>query len=57
LIGLRPPRPINDEKVGSWKAKNSGGPNLRATSARMASKSVIRITEKSAPTKDEVKAA
>jgi len=57
LSGLPPPRPINDEKVRSWMAKNSGGPNLRATSARMGAKSVIRITEKSAPTKDEVKAA
>jgi hypothetical protein len=57
LIGLPPPRPINDEKVRSWMAKNSGGPNLSATSARMAAKSVIRITQKSAPTKDERKAA
>ena len=38
-------------------AKNSGGPNLSATSARSGAKSVISTTEKSAPTKDEVKAA
>jgi len=38
-------------------AKNSGGPNLSATSARRGAKSVMRTTEKRAPTNDEVKAA
>src|SRR3989338_2113410 len=57
LMGLPPPRPMNAEKVRSWMAKNSGGPNLRATSARRGAKRVISTTEKSAPTKDDVKAA
>src|SRR3990170_991009 len=57
LMGLPPPRPMNDEKVRSWMAKNSGGPNLRATSARSGAKRVMRTTENSAPTKDDVKAA
>ena len=57
LSGLPPPSPTNDENVRSWMAKNSGGPNLSATSARSGAKSVMRTTEKSAPTKDEVKAA
>src|SRR5262249_15965501 len=30
LSGLPPPSPMKDEKVRSWMAKNSGGPNLRA---------------------------
>src|SRR3990172_6081606 len=57
LMGLPPPRPMNAEKVRSWMAKNSGGRNLRATSARSGAKRVISTTEKSAPTKDDVKAA
>ena len=57
LSGLPPPRPMKDEKVRSWIAKNSGGPNLSATSARSGAKSVIRTTAKSAPTNDELKAA
>ena len=57
LIGLPPPRPMNDEKVRSWIAKNSGGPNFSAISARSGANRVIRMTEKSAPTKDDVKAA
>ncbi len=57
LSGLPPPRPMKDEKVRSWMAKNSGGPNLSAISARIGAKSVISTTENSAPTKDEVKAA
>src|SRR4029453_17566233 len=32
--GLPPPSPMNDENVRIWMAKNSGGPNLSATSAR-----------------------
>ena len=55
--GLPPPSPMNDEKVRSWMAKNSGGPNLSATSARSGAKSVMRTTEKSAPTNEDVKAA
>ena len=57
LIGLPPPRPMNDEKVRSWIAKNSGGPNFSAISARSGANRVIRTTEKSAPTNDDVKAA
>ena len=38
-------------------AKNSGGPNLSATSASSGANSVMSTTEKSAPTNDEVKAA
>src|SRR5437870_11433678 len=30
LSGLPPPRPTKLEKVRSWIAKNSGGPNLRS---------------------------
>ena len=48
---------MNDENVRSWIAKNSGGPNLSATSARSGAKSVIRTTENSAPTNEDVKAA
>jgi hypothetical protein len=29
LIGLPPPSPMNEEKVSSWMAKNSGGPELQ----------------------------
>ena len=57
LSGLPPPRPTKLEKVSSWMAKNSGGPNLSAISARMGAKSVMRTIEKKAPTNDEVKAA
>ena len=57
LSGLPPPRPTNDEKVRSWIAKNSGGPNLSAISASSGAKSVISTIEKRAPTNDEVKAA
>ena len=57
LSGLPPPRPMKDEKVRSWMAKNSGGPNLSATSARSGANRVISTTENSAPTNDEVKAA
>ena len=57
LSGLPPPSPTNDENVRSWMAKNSGGPNFSATSARSGAKSVMRTTANSAPTKDEVKAA
>ena len=37
-------------------AKISGGPNLRAISARRGAKNVINTIEKNAPTKEEVKA-
>src|SRR5437899_7695277 len=57
FMGFPPPSPTKDEKVRSWMAKNSGGPNLSATSARRGAKSVIRTTANSAPTKDDVKAA
>ena len=57
LIGLPPPSPMNEEKVRSWIAKNSGGPNLSAISASSGANSVISTTEKSAPTNEEVKAA
>ena len=57
LSGLPPPSPMNEENVSSWMAKNSGGPNRRATSARSGANRVISTTEKRAPTKDEVKAA
>ena len=57
LSGLPPPSPMNDENVRSWMAKNSGGPNLSATSARSGAKSVMRTTANSAPTNDDVKAA
>src|SRR6266481_3689869 len=57
LSALPPPSPTKDEKVRSWMAKNSGGPNLSATSARRGAKSVIRTTANSAPTKDDGKAA
>jgi dihydrofolate reductase len=33
LSGLPPPSPTKLENVSSWIAKNSGGPNLSATSA------------------------
>src|SRR5262245_23526725 len=57
LRGLPPPRPMKDENVRSWIAKNSGGPNRSAPSARIGAKRVMRITENSAPTNEEVKAA
>src|SRR5262245_51761026 len=57
LSGLPPPSPMKEENVRSWMAKNSGGPNRSATSARMGAKSVMRMTENRAPTNDEVKAA
>ena len=38
-------------------AKNSGGPNFRASSARSGAKNVMSTMEKSAPTNDEVNAA
>ena len=38
-------------------AKNSGGPNLSATSARSGAKSVMSRIAKSAPTNEDVKAA
>src|SRR6266849_3781413 len=57
LSGLPPPSPTKLEKVRSWIAKNSGGPNLSAISASSGAKRVIRTIEKSAPTNDEVKAA
>src|SRR5262249_58560682 len=38
-------------------AKNSGGPNFSAISARMGAKNVMSAIEKNAPTKDDVKAA
>ncbi len=57
LIGLPPPSPMNEEKVRSWMAKNSGGPNLSAISASSGAKSVISTTEKRAPTNEEVNAA
>jgi hypothetical protein len=55
--GWPPPRPMNEENVSSWIAKNSGGPNLSATSASSGANSVMRTTENSAPTNDEVNAA
>ncbi len=57
LTGLPPPSPMKEEKVRSWMAKNSGGPNLSATSASNGAKSVISTTEKRAPKNDDVKAA
>jgi hypothetical protein len=55
--GLPPPRPMKLEKVRSWIAKNSGGPNFSATSARSGAKNVIRTIENRAPMKEEVNAA
>ncbi len=55
--GLPPPSPMKLENVRSWMAKNSGGPNFRASSARIGAKKVMSTMEKSAPTNDEVKAA
>src|SRR5438876_6668897 len=57
FMGFPPPSPTKEEKVRSWMAKNSGGPNLSATSARSGAKKVMSTTEKSAPTKEDVKAA
>src|SRR5262249_36372276 len=57
FIGLPPPSPMNEEKVRSWIAKNSGGPNRSATSASRGANSVMSTTENSAPTNEEVKAA
>ena len=43
---------------GAGSAKNSGGPNFSATSARSGAKSVMEDDcKKSAPTKDELNAA
>ena len=57
LSGFPPPSPTKLENVRSWMAKNSGGPNFRATSARSGAKNVISTIEKKAPTNEEVKAA
>jgi len=57
LSGSPPPRPTKLENVSSWMAKNSGGPNLRATSASTGANSVMSTMENKAPTNDEVKAA
>ena len=57
LERVPPPSPTNAENVRSWIAKNSGGPNLSATSARSGANRVIRTTENRAPTKDDVNAA
>jgi hypothetical protein len=57
LRGLPPPRPMNEEKVSSWMAKNSGGPKRRAISASSGANRVMSTTEKSAPTNEEVNAA
>ena len=57
LSGLPPPSPTNEENVRNWMAKNSGGPNLSAISARTGAKNVMSTIEKNAPTKDDVKAA
>jgi len=57
LIGFPPPSPTKLEKVRSWIAKNSGGPNLSAISASSGAKKVISTIEKKAPTNDDVNAA
>src|SRR5205823_12371513 len=57
LSGLPPPSPTKLEKVRSWIAKNSGGPNLSAISASSGAKNVISTIEKKAPTNDDVNAA
>ena len=55
--GLAPPSPMKLEKVSSWMAKNSGGPNLSAISASNGAKKVSSRMENSAPINDEVNAA
>src|SRR3989442_67624 len=45
------------EKGSIWMAKNSGGPNFSARLARSGANSVMRMVAKSAPTKEEEKAA
>src|SRR5206468_7304607 len=50
LERVAPPSPTKLEKVRSWMAKNSGGPNFSATSARIGAKNVISAIEKKAPT-------
>ena len=57
LTGLPPPSPMKLEKVRSWMAKNSGGPNLSASSARGSAKNDTRMMANSAPMNDDVKAA
>ena len=57
FTGLPPPSPMKLEKVSSWIAKNSGGPNLSASSARGRAKNDTRMMANSAPMNDEVKAA
>src|SRR5687767_3394666 len=57
LSGFTPPSPTKLENVRSWMAKNSGGPNFRAISAKIGAKKVISTIEKNAPTNEDVKAA
>ena len=57
LTGFPPPSPMKLENVRSWIAKNSGGPNLSASSARGRAKNDTSTIAKKAPTNEEVKAA
>ena len=57
LAGASLLMPTKLQKVSSWTAKNSGGPNFSANRASTGARKVISRTAKSAPTKDEVKAA
>ena len=49
--------PTKLQKVSNCTAKYSAGPKCNANFARTGAKKVINTTAKSAPTKDEVKAA
>ena len=55
--GLPPPRPMKLEKVRSWMAKNSGGPNLQRDLRQQRGEERDQTIENRAPTKEEVKAA
>ena len=57
LTGGSRPMPTKLQKVRSWIAKYSGGPNLSANLATSGARNVIRMIANSAPTNDDVKAA
>ena len=57
LNGDSRPMPTKLQKVSSWTAKNSAGPNCSAKPATIGARKVSTMTARKAPTKDEVKAA
>ena len=57
LNGDSLPMPTKLQKVSSWTAKNSAGPNCSAKLATTGARNVMTMTANSAPTNDEVKAA